>query len=823
MKSLKIWTARVYQLLTILMVLSVPALAESDTSHFEAKIRPVLVKKCYACHSSKMKAPMASLILDTKDGVLTGGASGPALIPGKPDESLLLKALTYADPHVQMPPSGKLSQDVIEDFRVWIASGAPDPRTQIETTHTPLKGMSVEEGRKWWAFQPLNPSAPPSIQDPWAKTSLDQFILAKLTEKKITPSPAADRRTLVQRAYVDLLGFKPSYEEIESFVADQAPDAYEKLIDRLLASQHYGEQWGRHWMDVARFGEDNPTGEATNPAYPFAWRYRDWIIEAINRDVPYDRFVKLQLAADLMPDTPREDLRALGYLGAAPVYHKDLRLSKDVIGGFLTDDWDERVDAVTRGLMGLTVACARCHDHKFDPIPTKDYYGLVGVFASTMRAERPLFDVDPQTEQRFAWIQNRLFDLRYLANLLTNEASTVEGSAPRVEKWKGEIEELRQESQILFEKYPQLLKRIERHWTFPPPVKPNPAPAVAGVKPAPPVRRRPPVTLSEPFANAVFEASQRIDASDPQVTVIRYQSGEALDVPLLRGGNVANPGEIVPRHFPAVLTQDDGLLRNGSGRLELAERIFTDAAPLTARVIVNRVWGWHFGKPLAGTPSDFGVQGEKPTHPELLDYLASQLIAHGWSLKWLSREIMLSATYQQSSRVREDAAAIDVTNTLLWRMNPRRMDIEAYRDTLLRRSGRLDLKMYGPSQELQEAENLKRTVYGRVSRSRINALLKTYDFPDPMQPAGVRDLTITPLQQLFVLNSSFIRESALAVAKSVADDPDSNAQVTGLYQRILGRIPTANEIDLALTYLKKGTLEQYAQVLLSSNEEIFWP
>jgi hypothetical protein len=822
-------------LFVVLSLFSVwPLLAQQDTAFFESKIRPVLAAKCYACHSSKLKAPMGSLTLDTKAGVLQGGASGAAIVPGKPNESLLLKALTYKDPHVQMPPSGKLADEVIEDFRQWIAAGAPDTRVATTTASAALKGMAVEEGRKWWAFQPLNQVPLPTVRDTaWAKTPIDKFILAKLEEKKIKPSPAADRRTLARRVYVNLVGYKPTYEEVEAFAEDKSPDAYEKLIDRLLASEQYGEHWGRHWMDVARFGEDNPTGEATNPAYPFAWRYRDWIIEAVNKDIPYDRFVKLQLAADLMPDAPREDLRALGYLGAAPVYHKDLRLSTDVIGGFLTDDWDERVDSVSRGLLGLTVACARCHDHKFDPIPTKDYYGLVGVFASTLRAERPLFDVDPKVEQRYAWLQNRLFDLRYLANLLTNEASTVVDSAPRVEKWKAEIESLKKESETLLADYPQLLKSLQKYFVEPPRRNPQP-PAVAAAKPDAPVvaavkpvqqqpRRRGPITSTEPFTNAVFEASQYVDGSDPQVTTIQYKPGEPRDVPLLRSGNVANPGEIVPRHFPTVLAKSDPQFKNGSGRLELAERIFTDSAPLAARIMVNRIWGWHFGKPLVGTPSDFGVQGEKPTHPELLDYLASRFIAQGWSLKKLNRDIMLTAAYQQSSRPRTDAAAIDVTNSLVWRMNPRRLDVEAYRDTLLRMSGRLNLKMYGPSEDLQGAQNLRRTVYGRVSRSRTNTLLKTYDFPDPMQTAGVRDLTINPLQQLFVMNSSFMHDAAVELAKSVEPEPDVKAKVNALFRKALGRDPSANELDLALSYLAKGTIEQYAQVLLSANEEIFWP
>jgi len=803
-----------------------------DASFFETKIRPVLATKCYGCHSSKLKAPMGGLILDTKAGMQKGGALGPILVAGKPAESQLLKALRFTDPQLQMPPTGKLPDTVIADFEQWIAAGAVDPRKDAATTTstpTPLRGMPIEQGRKWWAFQPVQEMAAPGVRDTaWAKTKIDQFVLARLEEKGLKPSPPADARTLVQRAYIDLVGYKPSYEEVEAFVNDRSPDAYEKLVERLLASPQYGERWGRHWMDVARFAEDNPTSEATNPPYPFAWRYRDWVIEAMNKDVPYDRFVKLQLAADLMPGTPREDMRALGFLGAAPVYHKDLRLSADVIGGFLTDDWDERVDAVTRGLMGLTVACARCHDHKFDPILTKDYYGLVGVFASTMRAERPMFDVDPKIESRYLWMQNRLFDLHYSANLLTGEASTVENAAPRVAKWKAEIESLKTEIKGLEEQYPKLVKSLEKYWTFPPPKPPAPKPpvaaaAAAAVDPPPVDGRRRPRGSTEPFMNAVFEAAQYVDGSDANYTFINYKLGEARDFPVLLHGNVATPGEVVPRHFLTVLSNGDSTFKNGSGRLELADRIFADAAPLTARVIVNRVWDWHFGKPLAPTTSDFGTQGEKPTHPQLLDDLAARFIAHGYSLKWLNREMMLTSAYRQASRPRADAEKIDQANTFLWRMNPRRLDVESYRDSLLRAAGKLSDKMYGVSEDVDSDKSVRRTVYSRVSRGRLSKLFLLYDFPDPSQTAPGRDLTISSLQQLFIMNSSFMREEGKALAESVAQEADNPAKVRSLYRKILSRDPSSKEMDLALSYLNEGTLEQYSHILLSTNEVIFWP
>ncbi len=804
---------------------------------FEKNIRPVLVAKCYACHSSTLKSPMGGLVLDTNAGLRKGGSDGPVVVPGKPAESLLLKALSYSDPKLQMPPSGKLPDNVIAGFEQWIAAGAPDPRKDAAagSSPAPLKGMSIEDGRKWWAFQPVHEIPAPPVKDAaWPQTKIDSFVLSKLEEKGLRPSPSADPRTLVTRAYIDLLGFRPSYEEVQAFVNDKSPDAWPKLIDRLLASPHYGEQWGRHWMDVARFGEDNPTSEATNPPYPFAWRYRDWIIEALNKDVPYDRFVELQLAADQMPGATRSDLRALGYLGAAPVYHKDQRLSAEVIGGFMTDDWDERVDAVSRGVLAMTVACARCHDHKFAPIPTKDYYGLVGVFASTMRAERPLFDVDPEVEQRYLWIQNRLFDLHYSADLLIEEESTVEGAAPRVEKWKAEIASLKAEMEGLRQRYPALAESLEKYYKLPP--KPSPAPLAketpATATAAPPATPAPvpapaPVKRSsvstQPFTNAVYDAAQYVDGSDAHFTWINYRAGESRDFPVLLHGNIATPGEVVPRHFLTVLSQGDSTFKQGSGRLELGERIFSDGAALAARVIVNRVWGWHFGRALSPTTSDFGVQGEKPANPELLDDLAARFIAHGWSLKWLNREIMLSAAYQQSSQTNPESSKVDTLNTYLWRMNPRRMDIEAWRDSMLRAAGTLNEQMYGPSEEVDAPGNNRRTVYARVSRGRLSDLLRIYDFPDPTQTSSERDVTTTSLQQLFVMNSSFIHAQAAALANAVQSAPDNSGKIQMLYRKILSRDPSPTELERGVRYLEKGAPAQYAQILLSVNEEIFWP
>ena len=741
---------------------------------FEKKIRPVLGAQCYPCHSSRAKAPMGGLVLDTKAGTATA-------LPK------LLSALRYQNPRLQMPPTGKLPDAVIADFAEWIRQGAPDPRAAITNTKT---GIDLEKGKRWWAFQPFQRSA----------KSIDQFIGEKLQAAGLARSAAADARTLIRRVTLNLTGIAPSYTEVEAYAA--APD-YEKLIDTLLASPHYGERWARHWLDVARFAEDNPTTEATNPSYPYAWRYRDWVIEALNRDLPYDQFVKLQLAADLTPGTQRDDLRALGYLGAAPLYHKDARLSQEVIETLAADDWDERVDAVSRGLLGLTVACARCHDHKFDPVPTRDYYSLASVFASTTAVERPLAEVDAATESRFLWLQKRLFDLNYLARLMEGEpGEKVDEAKVKVAKFRAELAERRKELDVIGERYPLLKAHLARF--------------DGGGK----GRDRTPVDPKALFINAVFDAGLWIDGSDADLTNMDYRGGTPRDLPIFQRGSVASPGAPAPRGFLAVLAKSDPQFKEGSGRRELAEMIFTDAAPLAARVIVNRVWGWHFGKPLVATPSDFGTQGDAPTHPELLDELSARFIAHNWSLKWLHREILLSQTYRQASRRRAEGERADPTNRLLWRMNPRRLDLEAWRDSLLSATAELQPEMYGPATDVEA--NLRRTVYAKVSRSRLSTVLKLYDVADPNQHAPSRDLTTTPLQQLFVMNSPFMQDRAASLAKLVAG-PDPPELVRALYRRVLSRDPSPKEQDWALTFLQQASAGQLAQALLATNEVIFWP
>jgi hypothetical protein len=798
---------------------------------FETYIRPILAERCYECHSTQAPKVKGKLLLDSQPGIAKGGASGPVIIPGDVEKSPLIHAIRWTDADFAMPPKGKLSPQQIERFEQWVKMGAPDPRT-LTASESPKKAgaLDLNAGRKWWAFAPVAQTPAPDVKQPaWASKPIDFFVLSELEAKQLAPSPPADPHTLIQRAYLDLTGLRPSYEQAEAFAKDPSDQAYAQILEQLLASPHYGERWGRYWLDVARYGEDNPTSEATNRPYPFAWRYRDWVIKAFNSDLPYSQFVALQLAADLIPHTPRGDLVATGFLGAGPIYHKDARLSKDVIENLYMDDWDERVDVVSRGVLGLTVACARCHDHKFDPITTRDYYALAGVFASTVAVPRPTDDVDPEAETRFMAATQRLFYFSYVANLMRGEPGTNPKAARQmVEQCTSELDKIEAEIAGLRDRYPALHAYLAKLDKRPAPYETKPgtkaAPAAGkqskgrGVNPA-----------LEPFFHSVFDAGLWVDGTDAELTMLDMRPGQARDLRVLPGGNVAKPGELVPRGFLSVLTKGDSAaeadraFHSGSGRRELAERIFNDAAPLAARVIVNRVWGWHFGKPLVDTPSDFGAQGEKPTHPRLLDDLAARFIASGWSLKWLHREIMVSATYRQASRPRPDAAKIDPANRLLWRMNPRTLDIEAYRDCILQAAGSLDTSLGGPSIDLDQAANKRRTVYARISRGRVSGVLQLYGFPEPTMHSPGRDTTTTPLQQLFVMNSQFMRAQAAALAGRVSKEPDVEAKVRAMYHSVLLRDPSARELVLAATYLATGTLTDYAHALLSTNEVIYWP
>jgi hypothetical protein len=682
---------------------------------FEKKIRPVLVEQCYKCHSAKSDKVRGGLVLDTRDGLLKGGESGPAVTPGQPNASLLLKAIRYEE-H-EMPPKSRLPDAVIADFQTWIRLGAPDPRDGRATVATVVaKPIDVSEGKRFWAFQPPQAHATPVVRNAaWPQTKIDAFILARLEQAGLEPSAPADRRTLIRRVTFDLTGLPPTPDDVEAFVNDTSPDAYERLVERLLDSPHYGERWARVWLDLARYAEDQAHIVGTNQSlfYPNAYLYRDWVIQALNDDLPYDRFVKLQLAADLIEPGDPTQLAALGFVGLGPKYYG--RGSPSV----MADEWEDRVDVVGRGLLGLTVACARCHDHKFDPIPTQDYYGLAGVFASTRMFNKPLD-----------------------------------------EKW----------------------------------------------------------------------GKNGADADEPRHGMHVIREGTPTDLNVMVRGDVNNKGPVVRRHFLHVLSGGEPApFHQGSGRRELAEVIASPHNPLTARVIVNRVWAQNFGRPLVGTPSNFGALGERPTHPELLDDLAVRFMEAGWSLKWLQHEIVSSAAYRQWSGVRSPGSDKDPENKLLGRMNRRRLSVEQWRDALLAAAGRLDPAVGGPSIDPQDPKQNRRTVYSAVSRLELNKLLALFDFPDPNVHADRRVETTTPLQKLFVLNSPFMTAQAAALAERLLADPAADSdpdRIDRAYRFLYGRPAREAESRLGLMFLGAGDdrparWKEYAQVLLAANEMLF--
>jgi len=750
-------------------------LQEEQIRFFEKKIRPVLVKQCYECHSASAKELKSDLRLDTRAGIRKGGESGAAVVPGNPDDSLLIQVLRYDG--LEMPPDKPLPKTVIADFVAWVKQGAVDPRFKKKKPAA-ATGVDLAQARRFWSFQPIQDHPLPRVnQESWPKTSIDHFVLARLEEQGLHPVAAAGKRTLIRRATFDLLGLPPAPNEIDAFVRDDSPDAFAKVVDRLLESPHYGERWARHWMDVARYAEDQ--AHSFQPRlYPNGFRYRDWLIRAFNQDLPYDRFIVEQIAGDLL-DEPgrRQRLPALGFFTLGPVYYGDQKMF---------DQYDDRIDTLSRGVLGLTVACARCHDHKFDPIPTQDYYSLVGIIASTEYTEAPLVDQEIVEEYNRAQeaIQSQQ---KKIDEFIQAEAKRLKLPRKQVEK------KLPNESKQKLTSMRQEVQRLK--------------------KAAPP---------KYPFAHSLKDGAK-----------IR-------DVPVNIRGNPETPGEIVPRRFLSILADEDSPpFVKGSGRLELAQVIVRADNPLTARVIVNRIWSFHFDRGLVGTTSNFGALGERPTHPWLLDHLASRFINQGWSMKTLHRELMTSAVYQLSGRGNEINERADPENRLLWRMNRRRLQVEAWRDAMLSVSGNLDRTVGGPSVNLTSPDNHRRTVYGKISRHDLDSLLRLFDFPDPNITAGSRSVTTVALQQLFVLNSPFMLSQAKALAAHLTRNPDeSNAdRIRTAFRLVFGREATERDLQRGLEFLaelqpESNTAEgsepvslykweQYTQVLLSANEFMY--
>ncbi|MEZ6033093.1 MAG: PSD1 and planctomycete cytochrome C domain-containing protein [Planctomycetaceae bacterium] len=733
---------------------------------FETQVRPLLAKHCYECHSNETGAENGALILESAAGIAAGGSRGTMFSSESPEDSLLFRVLDYRDPDLQMPPDGKLSADELEILLRWIREGAALPEYK-SAPRAATSQIDFAAGRKFWSFQPLQHVDPPPLKNHWIRRPMDAFVLEKLQSHDLNPNPEADRNTWLRRVTFDVIGLPPSSAELETFKSDQSSEAYEHVVDRLLASPHYGERWARVWLDLARYTDYTPEWQSPTDR---GWIYRDWVIRVLNENLPFDRFVRLQLAADLIPDAAPEDQAALGFLGLSPTYWKELQLAPAVIEQIVADEWDERLDAVSRTFLGLTVSCARCHDHKFDPISTQDYYALAGVFASSQLDERPLL---PQTEiETVRTAKKRISELEDQLKKLTDSASA-------------EAEEIRK--------------------------------SIADIRTTTP-------HIDLPWAHVLREASLYVMPQGEDRTRLEYRESEPRDLPVFRRGNPSNPGEIVPRRFLTVLQSEPvATFTHGSGRAELADSMFTHAAGLVARVFVNRIWDQHFNAGLVGTPSDFGAQGDRPTHPRLLEYLASEFVAHGWDLKWLHREILLSATYRQSSGFRPDADAVDPANQLLWRMNRRRLDIEMWRDATLAATGRLDPAAGGPSQPVDDLKNVRRTIYSKIEREEMNGVLRMYDFPEASSHSPRREHTTTPLQQLFVLNSPWMEQQADNLWQRLKPLESNDARIAECYRLLFAREVTDPELTIAHAFLADDAggerkWKDYLQAMLGLNE-----
>jgi mono/diheme cytochrome c family protein len=759
-----------------------PAKAE----YFEKKVRPILADNCYHCHSADTK-PAGGLRVDDRNGLLAGGNKGPAVVPGDPVKSLLITRVTQKDEKKRMPLEGKhLTDAQVEVLRVWITDGAAWPAVRVPGSFGKPKPEYEKLKKEHWAFQPLARPTTPAVNDAaWAKDDADRFILAALEAKGLEPVGGADKVTLLRRVTFDLTGLPPTPAEIDAFLEDESPKAFEKVVDRLLASPQFGERWGRHWLDVARYGES--TGPSRNIPYPHAWKYRDYVIDAVNADVPFDRFVREQIAGDLLPaDSDAERNRLLTATGFLALGVKDVNQRFKV--RFVMDNVDEQIDAVSRSVLGLTVSCARCHDHKFDPIPTTDYYALAGIFTSTENA---------------AGLRNQMggAGLAYYvpANLVKLTGDLPPADPAKVTKLTGEVAEAKAKWDAI-RGTPEGLK-----------------PAANGQPTQRPYRLKYEALQAE--LNALTDPAAR-----GQVVHGAREAAVIADTEVRVRGEAEKLGPVVPRGFLTAFDVPGAVSVNPkqSGRLELARWLTSPKNPLTARVAVNRVWQHLFGTGIVNTVDNFGVTGGAPSHPELLDHLAGRFIADGWSVKKLARALVLSRAYQLGSDATAAHRAADPANRLVWRHSPRRLSAEEVRDATLAAAGTLDLKRPegSPASALRMVEmrdngpeakiindradaGTHRSVYLPLLRGVTPHALEAFDPVDQTLVTGTRDTTTVPAQALFLLNSPFVRKQALAFAGRVLKDKDASDadRVRAAYRLALGRAPTDKEIDRAKAFV----------------------
>jgi hypothetical protein len=914
--------------------------AGDDRDFFETRVRPVLAANCYDCHAELRSG---DLRLDSREAMLKGGKSGPAVVPGDPEKSLLIQAVRQTGA-LKMPKGGKLTATEIDGLVEWVKNGAvwaasatptssvasasPTAITPARTAGSTPAYIITPEHRAFWAFQPIHAPQLPELRNAsWARTDIDRFVLARLEREGLAPVHAADRVTLLRRATLDLIGLPPTPEAIEAFERDTSPDAFAKVVDRLLASPHYGETWGRLWLDVARYGEDDyrsldPKRRGFNP-YPNAYLYRDWVIGAFNDDLPYDRFVKAQLAGDLMDEAMRvRTLPALGFLGLGPWYYDN-----GAVEITRADERHDRVDVVSRGFLGLTVGCARCHDHKYDPIPTTDYYSLSGVFLNTVYQEYPqvpqaVVDEYMAQDKKIENKEKLLAEFQRIESEQLAQTLALQSSKYMQAVWKvtgapkedvPKIVDAGKLDYELFDRWIRFLAKPPRFYPFltkwQEMVKAGGTATQAktladefqtllldvmfarkdikeendiiAAKALPGTKKKEPAKLPSDFVtnddfcpgcglelkslpiertNLWTDVFQRDlqDGFDPSQTMERLKPGllsfrgwglerqlsaerlryveelraeikglraaqpphfpfvhgvrdveQPVELKVSKRGNPFNLGDEVPRHFLSVLSPaGPAPFMRGSGRLELAEAIVKE--PIATRVIVNRIWKGHFGTGIVDTPSNFGFGGERPTNPELLECLSEWFVDHGLSIKQLHREIMLSAVYQLSSEHVQLNFDKDSGNRFYWRANRHRLTAEQIRDSLLAVSGALDRKMGGPGEPLTPSYN-RRSVYGRVSRYRLDEYLQLFDFPSPNLSSERRFTTNVPLQRLFFMNSDFMQQQGELLARRLESETDPTAKLRKAYRLIFGRDPSGVEVRAGLDYLRAEPMREYEE------------
>lgn len=757
---------------------------DSGTRLFESKIRPVLVERCYECHSATAKKVKGGLLLDTREALRKGGDSGAIIVEGKPDESLLIKAIRYHDEKLQMPPKERLAAHEVAAFEQWVTLGAPDPRDDKRAAEK----HELADAKKWWSIRPVREPTLPKVKNPrWAQTPIDHFILTELEKRQLKPVVPADRRTLIRRATYDLIGLPPSPQDVDDFVKDPVPlpQAFAKVVDRLLASRHYGERWGRHWMDVIRYADT--AGDNSDYPVPELYRYRNYIIDAFNADKPFDEFIREQIAGDLLPARNQEEKNeqtiATGYVAISRRF------------GSIADGYpqhltiEDTLDNMGRTFLGLTISCTRCHDHKFDAISKEDYYGLYGILEST-RYPFPGIELDKKPKDLVPLMSPAKYDAA-----MTPYRKELAEFDERLKKLRDQKKTAENTN------YKERAKEVEKE---------------------------------------IKEVTAQRDKVQPPRVDYAYAmaEGKPRNAKIHKRGEPKTLGEEVPRRFLELLGGQMVRDSKTSGRGELADWIADPKNPLTARVMVNRVWQYHFGSGLVNTASDFGVRGEPASHPELLDWLAHRFVTDNWSIKKLHRAIMLSRVYQLSSADDEYNLARDTDNEYHWRFNRRRLDAEQLRDSVMLIAGTLDLSPMDKPHPFPATEKWEFTqhhpfkdVYPTTKRSiymmqkRITALpyFQIFDGPDPNASTARRDSSVTTVQALFLLNNDLMQQQAKAFATRLLREKDDTVRIDKAFKLVLARAPTRDEKERTLAFLEKARAKiQPAKDTKADPEQRVW-